>query len=130
MPIVKLLDSYKVYSIIKVDPLWRSLVEIGFSGVFSCFFSAETTITTHLRRHLSHAPSSSDCVTNTNTHTHIPLCCSSISLFSLSPSLVRFVSVFCLSDIPKNSFQKILKPSSENSSIWDLMDKCLFSVNE
>lgn len=34
LPIVKLLDSYKVFSIIQVDPLWRSLVEIGFSGVF------------------------------------------------------------------------------------------------
>lgn len=36
LPIVKLLDSYKVYSIIKVDPCGE-VRGIGFSGVFHVF---------------------------------------------------------------------------------------------
>lgn len=54
MPIVKLLDSYKVHSFIKVDPLWRSLVELG-SPVFFMFFQCRNHDT--LRRHSNRTPS-------------------------------------------------------------------------
>lgn len=76
LPIVKLLDSYKVYSIIKVDPCG----EVSWNWVlrcFSCFFSAETTITTHSAaiRTAPPLPSAPPCVIYSFTHI---LCCSCI----------------------------------------------------
>lgn len=96
LPIVKLLDSYKVYSIIKVDPCGEVSWNFGFSGVFHVFSVQKNHNHSTLRRHSKTAtpPLRPPCVILTPPHTS--LCCPSVcrpsihfSLFSspLSPSL-------------------------------------------
>lgn len=97
LPIVKLLDSYKIYSIIQVDPCG----EVSWSWVlrcFSCFFSAET-IDKHsavIWERTPHPhPHTHALLLLSLIHSFTSLCCLSIhsllSLFttlSLSPSIV------------------------------------------
>lgn len=79
----------KYYSIIKVDPCG----EVSWNWVlrcFSCFFSAETTITTHSRRHPNRTPPPAPpCVIYPSIHTSVLFIHSStaLSFLPLSPSL-------------------------------------------
>lgn len=87
LPIVKLLDSYKVYSIIKVDPCG----EVSWNWVlrcFSCFFSAEITTRSAAIRTATPPYLRPPCV----IYSHTLLCAVhpsiSLSFLSLSPSVV------------------------------------------
>lgn len=83
LPIVKLLDSYKVYSIIKVDPCGEVSWNLG-SPVFFMFFQCRNHNHNTLRRHSNpQPPLRPPCVIYSVTHS---LCCSSVRP-SIHPSL-------------------------------------------
>lgn len=103
--IVKLLDSYKVYRIIKVDPCW----EVLWNWVFLCFlgfFSTGTTIhktffffATPLPQTQPHQPHNF-CVNSSILHTSLQLYLSpfvSELLVLIVKFLLFFLLVFCLS---------------------------------
>lgn len=80
MPIVKLLDSYKVYSIIKVDPCGEVSWNFGFSGVFHVFSVQKTTITAHSAAIRNRNPPSPPSLCHFYSATHF-------SVLSIRPSV-------------------------------------------